>query len=267
MSTRAHADAHYAIGASHLTCQDYALAETGDFGAYAIVADGCSSSANSDVGARLLASSAARMLRIEPNHVAATAIVEGAVRAAEAVALEPVCLDATLMWAHIADDEVRVTVSGDGVVAAVREDGSIESWSIEYDRAAPAYLSYLTDESRLVELVAMGQTRRIERRSTSGVATHEGPLAREPYLFELAIDRDHYSLVALLSDGARSFVSRTGEPVSLERVLAELLDFKSLAGQFVARRMRRFLTKQCSERGWSARDDLAVAALVTGGTP
>ncbi len=49
-------DCFYSIGHSHKVCEDYALSGTiGDTLAYAVVCDGCSSSKQVDVGARLLA--------------------------------------------------------------------------------------------------------------------------------------------------------------------------------------------------------------------
>ena len=48
------ADAYFEIGATHLVCQDYALAFANNEYAYAIVSDGCTSSPNTDIGARLI---------------------------------------------------------------------------------------------------------------------------------------------------------------------------------------------------------------------
>ena len=52
-------DFYCEIGDSHVACEDYALAgKINDNISYAIVADGCSSSPNVDVGARVLAHAA-----------------------------------------------------------------------------------------------------------------------------------------------------------------------------------------------------------------
>ena len=52
------ADHYYTIGNSHSVCQDYAISGLVENGAYAILSDGCSSSPDVDVGARMLSLSA-----------------------------------------------------------------------------------------------------------------------------------------------------------------------------------------------------------------
>ena len=56
-------DCYYEIGHSHIFCEDYALAGIVNNIGYAIVSDGCSSSDNVDVGARVLAHIAKVFLR------------------------------------------------------------------------------------------------------------------------------------------------------------------------------------------------------------
>jgi hypothetical protein len=48
------ADSYFEIGSTHQVCQDYALAYASDDFAYAIMSDGCTSSLNTDIGARLV---------------------------------------------------------------------------------------------------------------------------------------------------------------------------------------------------------------------
>ena len=68
-------------------------------------------------------------------------------------------------------------------------------------------------------------------------------------------------VVAVLSDGAESFVDRDGETVSLETLLPELFSFKNLEGEFVTRRVRRFLERTCVQRGWRHEDDFSMSAV------
>ena len=49
------ADAYFEIGAAHTVCEDYAIAGSYEDLTYAILCDGCSSSQDTDVGARILA--------------------------------------------------------------------------------------------------------------------------------------------------------------------------------------------------------------------
>ena len=257
-------DAYYAIGASHLVCQDYALGE--DHGRpHAIVADGCSSSELSDFGARLLTMAASRLLGDGAATFGPALALERAAAMAHALDLPPSCLDATLLCAWRDEGAIRVSLSGDGVVAARRRDGLLEAWVVSYEDSAPAYLSYLLDPARLGHYLSLHGTRRV-RRFLAGwpAADRSEHLSTAPYTFELELACDHYALVALLSDGVGSFVERGDEglrKLEMVDVLEPLLAIKSHAGRFLTRRARRFLRKTCPARGWRHEDDLAIAGI------
>ena len=92
--------------------------------------------------------------------------------------------------------------------------------------------------------------------------------AGEGFIYTLDLDPRDYELVVLLSDGARSFQRRTAPgrfgPIGLEPVVQELLSLKSTSGEFMLRRIRRFLTRTCARLGWHHSDDLAAAAIWLG---
>ncbi len=259
-----HADAYYAIGTAHIDCQDYALAGLmAEQRPYAIVADGCSSSPRSDLGARLLAIAAEQSLCNGDETHNPERIIERAAKLANGLRLAPSCLDATLLYAWRQGDSTEVVLSGDGVVAARRNDGVIEAWSVSFDDGAPAYLSYLADASRLRGYLARNPARIVEHwLGSERLGRRSEPLLAHPYDLKLSLPLQRYPLVMLLSDGALSFHDEHNcRRVGLQEVLPPLLSFKSLAGRFVVRRCRRFLRKQCPRRGWSHRDDIAAAAI------
>ncbi|MCA9708502.1 MAG: hypothetical protein KDK70_21815, partial [Myxococcales bacterium] len=76
-------DAWFAIGDTHVVCEDFACAGHTEAGAgFAVVCDGCSSSPQTDVGARLLA--AAARVELERGRLPEADVVD---RAAAAAAL------------------------------------------------------------------------------------------------------------------------------------------------------------------------------------
>lgn len=271
-----HADAHFAIGKTHKVCEDYALAGATSSGrAYAIVCDGCSSSPDTDFGARLLARAAASQI----NSLGDSFDPERAAWLADgwrsSLNLHPTALDATLMVVLQKDDGlVRAIVVGDGVVAARRRDtGQYDYWAVRYPSGAPGYLTYLLDPER--KKAFMDQTKGMRAIEVSW-GSPDAPDQPPPTAFGWdegdngpvwTLDRDPtvYDLIVVMSDGAESFqrLSDTGrlKPVPLREVLDQVMSVKGGTGEFLTRRLNRFLTKFCPQNGWQHYDDFAVAGL------
>lgn len=268
------ADAHFVIGKTHKVCEDYAIAGEFEGQAFAIVSDGCSSSPDTDFGSRLMARAAVEdfsrwkdVLEL-PASLNPERCLWQADTWRKALGLNPYCLDATLLMAFQAEREIRVFVTGDGVVAA-RKRGSVEYhyWAVRYPSGAPGYLSYLLDPKRLA--VFIGQTE-----GTRLVEHYTGPRdeirnIRVPWgawgpAWTLQLDPAEYDLVAVMSDGAESFQREEGGrlvPVPLWDVLDQVMSVKGAKGQFITRRLNRFLTRFCVKNGWQHYDDFGVAAL------
>ncbi len=253
-------DSAFWIGSTHRVCQDYAVTGHTEGAAHAILADGCSGSPDTDIGARLLAS-AERFLPAG----------EGAIVAAAActahLGLPQTCLDATLLTITAADGTFTARCHGDGVVAVGRHDGTIEAFVVSFAASYPRYLSYTLDAARLRQWQAQpGNTKTVTRwrlGTGSPPETHPSDRACEEWTGSLADCR----FVAVLSDGVQSFTqsvttdtSRTTQPVPVGDVLELLLAFKSGLGQFVQRRVRAF-HKECAARGWTHADDISLAVV------
>lgn len=263
------ADAFFAIGQSHTVCQDYARADQGR----AVVADGCSSSLDSDVGARLLATTAQNCLDAR-GELDFEWVVWRAAASAQLLGIDPAagCLDATLMCAFPSGERIRVMVAGDGVIAARRRDNrieadkKIEAWHIDYCNA-PAYLSYLVDRRRMQSYLKEGFGGLTVKRTVDGVVASKTISPEPDFHYRIDLDPRRYDLVLLLSDGVTSFrksKDETVDAVPLIDVLRQIMAFKSTRGEFVVRRCRRFLRRFCAEAGWSHSDDLAVAGICLG---
>lgn len=285
-----HADSYFRIGKTHKVCQDYALHgraeappefpdDEGFSKAFAIVSDGCSSSPDTDFGSRLIARAAVSVMPDGYNQLRCVQVAE---TWREAVQLPQNALDATLMalWQE-SPDRIEATVSGDGVLAARRTDGTYEWVVIEYlpgtdGRSAPAYLSYTLDAGRLDQYLTSAYcTRKVTRflqppgGEVQECESYEDRLLvsdLDEFIYDLSFETANYSFVSVLSDGAQSFQRKNDSgrytPIPLVEVLGQVLHIKgSGKGQFITRRCNRFFTEFCPSNGWEHNDDFSMAAI------
>lgn len=288
------ADSAFHIGASHAVCQDYSLAGerppsaspaelNGRTSAYVILSDGCSSSPDTDIGARLLVKAAEQALNAVGEAASrdpAELHREAAGRAlgwAELMHLRPQAVDATLLTAHLDGDELILACTGDGVICLQSATGAIDVYSISYPSGYPLYPSYQHQPERLLAWQA-GELSGKEVKHFRG-ASIESPLrlkdtrkADSPTEV-LTVAASAYRCAALFSDGIHSFysaeqteTSKSAQAIPAEDVLCGFISFKSVRGAFVGRRMKKFL-QDCRARGWRHMDDLAIGALHPGGRP
>ena len=126
-------DAYYTIGRMHRFCQDY-VCQGWEPIPHLILADGCSATADSDLGARLLVLNARHLL---PHFIGAAdatehqtrhwrlgrRIVRRAARQAREMGLDDGVLDATLLIAWCDGATIHIHLYGDGCIAVRRADG------------------------------------------------------------------------------------------------------------------------------------------------
>lgn len=273
-------DCAFALGKTHRVCQDYAIAGTrhqgmADGGAFVLLADGCSSSPDSDIGARLLVKAAqcgwpgpsAAPAEWDAYHDAA---IHRAACAAQVLDLRPDCLDATLLTITAAGEAFAACCYGDGVVALGRRDGRLEVHAVSYAASCPNYPSYRLDSGRRSQWEAQPGN---EKRVTRWMLTADGGITEEttcPSRRDCELwtgTADEYRFAAVLSDGIQSFTetgetdtSRTPHPVPLSEVLPPLLAFKGSRGQFVQRRVTAFF-KGCGARRRQHADDFSLGVV------
>ncbi|MFO1372731.1 MAG: protein phosphatase 2C domain-containing protein [Candidatus Competibacteraceae bacterium] len=267
-------DSYYTIGKLHLFCEDYVYQGSEPF-PHIILADGCSASPDSDVGARLLVLNARCLLPQfitgaldEPGRIArhgrlGQRIVRRAARQVRELGLELDVLDATLLIAWCDGTTVYVHLYGDGCIAACRADGGIAAIQVSYAENAPYFLSYLLDRERwALYREAVGDSLKaqsIEYFNETGVTTR---LERfdAPTMFSFSLTS--FPTVAVTTDGLHSFVNaETGEQMELLAVAREVLDFSSLNGDFVKRQLRKVLVEYSRQLVFNL-DDLSVGAFV-----
>jgi len=267
-------DCAFALGRTHRVCQDYAVAVTEDERAFVLLADGCSSSPDSDIGARLLVQ-AARLSLPGPSagdaewEAAHGAALRRAAEAAQTLGLHLNCLDATLLTITASAGAFAVNCCGDGVVALGRSDGGLEVYTVSYAASYPDYLSYRLDGGRRAQWGAQPGN---EKRVTHWALGADGAINEAASISPRACETwagtaDEYRFAAVLSDGAQSFTeicetdtSRSPRPVPLTELLPPLLAFKGSRGQFVQRRAAAFF-KECHARHRSHGDDFSLGVV------
>lgn len=261
-----HADSFFRMGATHAVCQDYATAGQAGGVTYALLSDGCSGSPSTDWGARFLVRAAE--LRAEGLSLGQLGGFSQVIRAAEAMAitceLPRRCLDATLLAALGHGRFVQVYQAGDGVVAARKRGGGFRYWATDCSKGAPFYLSYSLSPSGRAVFDGLNQTERL-RWGTKGEEISEAR-APEP-IVSYGFLADDFDIVLMFSDGADSFITKTGQHVPLADVLEQAFDFKNYPGHFISRRCSRFLSSFCAERGWRHEDDFSCAGIYLGEAP
>ncbi len=268
------------IGSRHSLCQDYVIARnssTNSGGPYVMLSDGCSSSPDTDIGARLLVKAAEKIFTehgvddVEQLHKDAARLALGW---AGSIGVAAEAVDATLMSAHVSGEHLIIACSGDGVILLESQTGTLDLFATSYPSGYPFYPCYAYQPERLSELISNGRTtKEIKhyRRSSAGkrftlhdVTTSDSPTE----VFKL--DAAAYKYAAVASDGIDSFFhtqqSANGkrvENVSLLDVLAEFWSFKNSHGAFVERRLKRF-TKDVQANGWQHADDLSIGVINLG---
>lgn len=291
------ADAFFARGKTHMVCQDYATSGVTDRGhRYAIVCDGCSSSPDTDIGARLLARSAALEMRLigfaeEVNGGWGTdamrmpalerKIIDTAANAANEVDVDLRCLDSTLVAAYRSTDKrkgqpvregVRVSMRGDGVVVTRHRDGGFTIYVVDHEKNAPRYLSYELEKDRLEGYLKKYGERSRRRLYTSGSGwLDEFTNEFDGHPSDQFFPAEEIDLVMVLSDGVQTFqrVVRTGtskllEDVPVEQVVEHLMRIKGVKGEFLKRRCHKFLSTYCALNEWQHYDDFSAAAIWMG---
>jgi len=279
-----HADAHFRMGSAHKAdgspCQDYALAGRDAALPFAVLSDGCSLSGRTDVGARVIALTARRLLLESaadclphPGDAGtfAARLIASATEASLALDLGSGDLDATLCFVRAtADGGVDAWLFGDGLAAARTPCGT-EVAIVDWAGNLPGYPAYLADPERLALFLSESEAAaRLGGRMACEVRryliAHDGTAAltgSEGHHAAAALNGIGFSwlpgaadVAAVMSDGAMQ-VSGAAWP----EVVAALMAFGSArTGAFVTRRMNRALAS-LSKSGRRPADDISVAAI------
>jgi len=236
-------DSYFRMGQAHKVCEDYALHGTAPF-PWLVVCDGCSASTNTDVGARLLAWSAAKYLQhcqkpLDYHDVGQT-VIEMASQRANLLGLTSSCLDATLLLAIQQDNTIRVLQYGDGHIVLKDTTGKVKLISTEFKGNAPYYLSYWLDSGN-----QQAYARSFPDPNTlslqNDISGNTLSLSYDTCL-EFVFELEKFPLVGVASDGLSSFIQIEQQAlVSAQQVAEVFMGFKNFNEDFVQRRMNKGL--------------------------
>lgn len=253
---RIHSDCAFHIGSQHLRnglpCQDYAIAGDLPDRAYAVVSDGCSSGGKTDVGARLISLAAAKAIRNKT----------GGIDLFDSMSifdLKQSDMLATCLYMEATQDEVFVEVFGDGVVALLEPTGSICMFRLDWSKNMPCYLCYEEDDFAGFIAAHGGPDEKAFH-----IETYEGGFfSTQSIAVKDGINGHSFNItgrplkaVAIFSDGITQV-----DGIPWQNAVTQLMSFKSTTGDFVKRRMNRFL-RDAEKVGRGPIDDIAMAAIV-----
>ena len=254
------------MGHGHEICEDYAVSGS----SYVLIADGCSSAANSDVGARLLVHRAKHVINyynkelLENYDRFGNSIISWAKSYSESMGLPKSSLDATLLAAFVLEDNLVIRIYGDGVFQ-VNLPGRKETCVVNYPLEKPYYLSYKLSPKNTALLIAKQPVKTIKTYTEidGKISTEEKEvLSTDPCEFIFPVDSVLQALIA--SDGVGTFYSedegRIGDSINVLEVLNTLTAFKVYTKGFVLRRLRK------AEQKWVKNsikhyDDISLGVL------
>ena len=256
------ANSTFQIGKDHIVCEDYALAYTGPTITYAIVSDGCSASNDVDFGARCLAMSAKRELRLNPDLLSfdGKKAITNAQRVIDVFPyLSPQFLDATLLVAAVNGKHLLVEMYGDGVMVHRKKD-SIVSVHVQLSSGAPDYLSYHLDLLRQQAYLALEDNVKeiiIREGDKESHRDDYGPF--NPFIYDTTVAEG--DVIAVISDGINSFRKMNNDTIPWTDLIDEFTAYKTFEGDFVMRRITAFKRK-CLKEGITHSDDISCGAIV-----
>lgn len=268
-------DNMFTIGWGHKVCQDYSCIQLislcNKLAPVILVSDGCSSSRDTDIGARLIARSAlvnaGLVLQATGNDRAVwgrygQAIAVTLHTVAATLALPEEATDATLMYGIGNGKSFRIGFYGDGFAIIRNRAGETRVIEVRYESNAPRYLSYWLDKRRAAryakEFPGQVVIRTFANTGAGFVFLNE---TRQDVCEPIAMTypENELSLVMLATDGLGSFTKAGVEPVPLLDILPEVIGFKGMAGEFLQRRITR-MKSTLEKAGIRHFDDIGLAA-------
>ena len=256
------ADSHFSIGQSHLVNEDYAISGNDPF-PYLIIADGCSSSEDTDIGARLLVMGAKEYLLNHtntssipnPNEIGLYAAMK-AEAAARITNINVNAIDATLIVAFVKGNTAYVYMYGDGTITYIDINDQVHNVDVNYSHNAPFYPSYLVDKARSEQYRALS--------AEAYKTVHINNDCRDEGITiptVIKLPTDILKILMIASDGVSSFVNiESQEIIDMSIATKAFSDFKNTKGDFVKRKVKRVL-KTMAKNGIVNGDDISIGAF------
>lgn len=274
-------DHYFFIGHSHLNsgkpCQDYALSGECGGAAFAIIADGCSTGGNTDIGSRIISLATASVIKdhwmVNKDTVGKEISSEIAFKQKIAISGIRSTLDlrskdmfSTCVYAYLSDKGGLVHIQGDGVVAIKYRSGSISIIKTEWQKNMPFYPSYAESDmggfimkhggdlnaDAVKKTTCLIGGKDVLKEETSDFTLKQG-IAGTVIKLERAEDID---FVAVFSDG----IAQIDDVDWIEATLL-MIAFKNFAGEFLKRRMIRGIKDFQADGKKGPLDDISCAII------
>lgn len=260
-----HADGYYAIGYTHLVCQDYVRVGEHQGKPYALFSDGCSSCPDTDVGARCLVLAQDEQIRHGGTEESLGGVLAAAEGSCQSLGLDTSALYATLGVLSAEEEHVKTSLYGDGAIIGRRRDRTgLDIFWVDYSAGMPFYPYYLFSPESFKAWKETKGNAILHARFAGASTVIETEL--EDVCFSHRFAYDQYDLVLGTTDGLFSFKHKDNpaENVSLYTIAEQMCDVKVPTGAFMVRRCKKFLGDYCQKRGWIHLDDVSVAAIWIG---
>lgn len=252
-----HIDTFLRKGSTHYICEDYIIKSKNAV----VLSDGCSSTENSDVGARLLSYAANYELDKILQKDFANSVITRASIAAKTIGVDAGALFCTLGVMAKYSDAVVMQLFGDGVMfVKTKSDNKLYVYIVNYEGNAPPYLAYLED---IYSKEAYLDTTK-KRTIVTAVYTYEdGKIVNEelfskeedfkteiPFSKNVFLDTDEVEFCGIASDGFTTF------DMKFQDIVEGVANFKTTKGEFLKRRMKKF-TKENNHF-----DDISIGVMM-----
>jgi hypothetical protein len=279
-------DSYYEIGSSHLYCQDYATHGSfpnyqGEEIFYAVIADGCSSAMDSDIGARVLALAAVSVVKnifgtslppYYPYYKSMGKQILSVARITQKLLdISSECLYSTLLIAVCGPRFKFAAIYGDGFIVLEKEN-HFEILNMDFPSNAPYYLAYrdnpVEQSSYKKEFGGKGNFITSYWMKGATEPDEDTKFSRNvscdfDCLWEGG-ELDKIKSISLFTDGIGTFRLDKGmcrDDIETEKVISDILSFKGVRGEFLQRQMIWYKKVNLKE-GIHHYDDLGCATII-----
>jgi hypothetical protein len=257
-------DSHFVMGASHRICEDYTLHGKTDNLVWYIVCDGCSSSVNTDVGARLLAHILGKNITEIYNAQNREQTIIGYAKEVEGMlvnmGLNSQSLMVTLHIGITDGSNMTILSMGDGFDWYYTGQRLVVMNRNYYN--LPYYVGYRLNESDNTHYISEGGGFCIPTTIINTDITREKESHEPVFLVEYTLPIHDIISFGSCTDGIDSFIVMFADAknISSYSVVEQLTQIASPTKGFITRRLIRILDG-LNKKGLKPNDDIGVGAI------
>lgn len=265
----------YSIGTGHSVCEDYSYSGMFSNGCpYVVISDGCSASANTDIGARLLTHAMMSVFSLADleDYTQDTRLISDAMlmriynkvsNVIQLLSLDVTSLDATIRMATIVKDKLFLIHFGDGytIIRNQTTGEIVKNIYTYFDSNAPFYFPYYVRDDFKKKYIDLFASSNIEcNGKTLNVLDYVDNINNFYTVIDLKDLADGEYSVSVMSDGIDTFYG-SGTKIDSSEIINSILSFKNTTGEFVKRKVRKYLLQNV-KNGIKYFDDISVASLI-----